>query len=346
MALRILISLLMAFAAIKGVLAAEPKGNRILAMAINEGPGANFDSSFEAARAAGLQAVALNLDWDEVEKEPGVYRPEPNWLEIANKFYPPYRIKVELAINPIDTTADRRPQWLKEKSWDDPAVIEAYVRVINWALANTQALDRVSLSLGNEVDVLLGESVADWTSYSIFAAETAKAIKASHPELRIGIKTTFASFKGPVSKSVSALHAKMDIALLTYYPLNDDFTVKPPGSVADDMAFALDVLQGREVHFAEVGYPTSAACGSSPERQVEFVRQVFAAWDKHADQIRLINFVWVNDIGKDVRDDYVEFYGVNAPCFAEYLATLGLRSGGVDKPAFKVLAEEAKKRGW
>jgi hypothetical protein len=346
MNLRILIALLLTLAAVGSATAAEPKGHRILGIAINDGPGTDYDSSFELARAAGLQAIELSLNWDEIELEPGVYRPNPDWLKTASSVYPQFGTKVALAINPIDTTMDRRPSWLKAKSWDDHAVITAYVRLLTWALDNAKSLDLLSLSLGNEVDGVLSRSAADWTAYTSFATTTAKAIRTIRPKLLIGVKTTFAAFKGPLSDRARTLHQNMDVALLTYYPLNDDFTVKPPASVSGDLAYAVKTLQGKPLHFAEIGYPSSVECGSSPEQQADFVHQVFETWDKHANQIGFMNFVWLNDISKAEWGGYVQYYGVNTPCFIQYLATLGLRHNNRDKPAFQALTVEAHKRGW
>jgi hypothetical protein len=343
---RVMSALLLSLAATTFALAAEPKGDRILAIGVNEGPGADYASSFDVARAAGAQAVELALNWDDIEVEPGVYRPNPNWLAIAANYYPAYGTRIALGINAVDTVTDRRPAWLKSKRWDDPEVVESYKRLCVWILNNSGSLDLLSLALGNEVDALLGDSTEDWKAYINLATATAVEVKARRSQLVSGVKTTFAALAGPQSDSVRALHRAMDAAMLTYYPLASDFIAKPPQFVAGDFAFAAGALPGKPIYFAEIGYPASEMCGSSPALQAEFVRQAFAAWDRHAVQIGFLNFVWLNDIGDAELKEYVTYYGVDASCFAEFLGTLGLRRDGAAKPAFEALAGEARKRGW
>jgi len=46
----------------------------------------------------------------------------------------------------------------------------------------------------------------------------------------------------------------------------------------------------------EIGYPTSSYLGSSEEKQAEFIRQVFKAWDKHEGRICHMHFNSLHDL--------------------------------------------------
>jgi len=73
---------------------------------------------------------------------------------------------------------------------------------------------------------------------------------------------------------------------------------------------------------------------SSPALQAEFAHEVFRAWDRHADQVRMADFTWVHDRGPLVARLLARSYGAHNPRFTEYITTLSLRaSDGTDKPA-------------
>ena len=86
-----------------------PRGDRTLSMDITEASGEDFESAVTAAQSLGAQATSLSVYWDELETAPGVYNPDPNWLAIANLFYPTKDMRVSLAISVIDTTNLRLP---------------------------------------------------------------------------------------------------------------------------------------------------------------------------------------------------------------------------------------------
>jgi hypothetical protein len=137
--------------------------------------------------------------------------------------------------------------------------------------------------------------------------------------------------------------------MITYYPLQSDFTVRDPGVVHADFDRVLSLYPGRPVIFTEAGYPSSPDCSSSEEKQAAFVRNIFRAWDAHADQIRGVAFLWLHDISPESVATLTSYYGLHARGFRGYLSSLGMRTYpgvGRDKPAFAALAEEAKARGW
>lgn len=59
---------------------------------------------------------------------PGEYNPDPNWLAVANLFYPAQEMVVSLTIPVIDTSSTRLPAELADKSFDDPEAVKGYER--------------------------------------------------------------------------------------------------------------------------------------------------------------------------------------------------------------------------
>ena len=135
--------------------------------------------------------------------------------------------------------------------------------------------------------------------------------------------------------------------MVSYYPMNLDYTVRAPSSVGTDWAALIAAYPGRTFMFPQVGYPTDALCKSSQTKQRNFVGEVFKAWDTHASQISMVMFLWLHDLAPETASGFGSYYGINDPKFLAYLRTLGLRTyEGFDKSAFPYLKRLARARGW
>lgn len=323
-----------------------PRGDRLLGIAISDRSDGDFNAAYLEAVDAGMQFTSLSLQWDGVETAPGVYAPDPNFLEIAAAFYAPRGTRLILALNPIDTNNRRVPPHLAGRSWDDPVVVDAFKELLDWALDRAAPLDLVALAIGNEIDGTLA-SVPEWEAWGRFFQEVAAHARSIRPGLVVGTKITVGGLRGPFAGQASALVDASDAVLTTYYPLASDFRILPPetvGGVFDDLVAR---FPDRPILFTEIGSSSTQSCGSSEASQAEFVRQAFAAWDRHAARIQLLEFVWMHDISQAQLDIYESYYGVSNRCFLEYLGTLGLkRPDGRDKAAWGALVEEAERRGW
>ncbi len=325
---------------------AKPKGERLLSIEATEAADKDYDRSFALAREAGMQVTSLSLAWDDLETSPGQYGMEPNFLEIANMFYPSQGVAISLTLAPIDTNNLRLPDDLKEKSVADPEVIERFKRLLDYVFSQIPDLELSSLAIGNEIDAYLSNDKKRWQEYQVFVTEVSEYAKLLHPDLSIGAKVTFFGFE-TTKELVKEFNAFADVMMLTYYPLNNDFTVRNPNEIMADFDTVVATFPDKPIYILEAGYPSSSLLNSSEEKQAEFIRAVFKAWDKYAEQIKLISFTWLHDISPEDIDSYGNYYGLHDETFLSYLATLGLRTfEGQDKEAFKVLKLEAKQRGW
>jgi hypothetical protein len=324
-----------------------PKGDRILAIDVTEGKYGGYEAAFRLAQEAGAQTVSLSLGWDDLETAPQVYQPDPNFLAIANLYYPPQKMPVELMIGPVDTNNLRLPADLKDKPFDDPQVIARYEKLLDYVFSQIPDVELTLLSIGNEVDAYLGGDQAKWQQYQAFFKSTAEYARSLHPGLQVGVKGTFGGMMGAAQPYFRKLHEHSDLVLVTYYPLKADFSVQDPSVVGADFDRLAAAYPDKPIYILEAGYPSGPACNSSPELQAQFIRQVFAAWDRHAAQIKLVDFTWLTDVPSDSVEYFKQYYGVSDRRFVEFLATLGLRThDGEDKPAFQALKEEASARGW
>jgi hypothetical protein len=325
----------------------KTRGGRVLGLALSEPERGGHDAALRLARSIGVTETSISLAWDDLEPEPGVFK--SRWVEIARAYYPTRGVDLTVVVHPIDTTADRRPKALRGKPWDDPAVVDRYTAVVLWTLDGLKGVPLACLSLGNEVDVLLGADAKAWTAYTRLVREVRRRVKAEHRDLVVGVKVTAPALlaEGPARGLASA--ADLDAVFATYYPLGDHFRVRDPATVAATFAGLVAAAGPKPLWLLEVGCPSGEACGSTPDLQRRFVEAVFAAWDTHAAKIPVLSFCWMHDQPAAAVDGMTAYYGLASPAFRAFLGTLGLRDRegeGRDKPAFTALAAAAKARGF
>ncbi|MBT7782008.1 MAG: hypothetical protein HN741_03680, partial [Anaerolineae bacterium] len=234
---------------------AQPKGDRILAIDVTESVDGDYDAAINTAINAGAEAVSLSLFWDDIEIAPEEYSPDPDWLAIANAYYPTHNIALDLVITPIDTNQNRVPEDLKDLPFDDPAVIARFNKMLDYAFAQIPNLDLVSLSIGNEIDASLGTDGQKWAEFTAFFAETSAHARTLRPNLVVGTKGMFDGITGDSTKYFQEINAYSDAAFITYYPLNSDFTVREPNTVHEDFAKVIKIYPDKEIYFLELGYP-------------------------------------------------------------------------------------------
>ena len=322
-----------------------PRGDRVLSVALLESETGGFDAAVRLARSAGMQETIFSVNWDEVEPRPGDF--QEGALPLVRAYFPAVDLPIHLTVATIDTNNLRLPPDLAGRAFDDPEVAARFRRLLGFVLDQLAGVRITGLSIGNEVDAWLGQDARRWAEYHAFFAATAPFGR--QRGLRVGVKATL---DGLTQRSVSdlmALNRLTDLVLVTYYPLLPDWGVKDPSVVRGDFDALVALYPGRRIAFLEAGYPSSALLGSSGERQQEFVRRVFEAWDAHAVQVETVCFFALTDPSPSLVDTLQDYYGLPDPRFRDYLATLGLRTWpglGADKPALGELRAQARARGW
>ena len=314
--------------------------DRLLGFGVTEG-GVGYEIAFGEAKSAGIQFIELPQQWDDIESAPGIY--ESPFLKMANEVYPAFDTGIVLSLNPIDTNAIRIPAYLLGKTFDDAEVVAAFIKFVDFAIAGLPDARIVAISIGNEVDGNLGDDKDRWNQYSRFFVKVRDHIKARLPDVPVGVKTTYSAITGNQKQFISELNSSADAVMVTYYPLDLEFKIRSPSVVEDEIGTLVSLADGKPVHLLETGFPSSIANGSSEELQAEFVGSLFAAWDKYADDIPLVNIVWLYDMSSDEVAELTKYYSVETPAFAGFLGSLGLKThSGKDKLAFSELLKYAK----
>lgn len=306
-----------------------------------------FADIFEPLDSIGATYIEASMLWDEIETSAGIYTHTASDAANLNNFLPQAGWRASLAVNAIDTNQDRRPAWLRSLEWNDPTLVDAYWALLQNALAQFPDAHIDGIAIGNEVDVYLRAHPQAQAHYIDFVRQIQQRLRSEYPTLRTGVKTTVAGALRHSPDLVRQLNETTDVIMATYYAIDENIQALPTDTAIAELESFLDAFPGREVQMIELGAMSSDQCGSSNRQQAEFIQESFQFWDRHADQVSLINYLWLSDLSDSLVDDFVQYYGVPIPCFREYLATLGVRdNSGQDKGGFQVLQQEATARGF
>jgi len=321
--------------------------SRVLGISVGPCQDGDYGRAFAIAKAAGMRSTTLSFNWADLETAPGTYNRK--YLDIANRFYPAEKTSVDLILRPIDTNHVSMPADLLGKKFDSSEVISRFEHLIDYVLSSIPQVSLNSIAIGNEVDAELAGNRASWAEYRRFLSAVIAHVHGQRPGVKVGVVVTLDGLTADRAALGKSLNARTDVVIVTYYPLNPDFTVKDPGVVRHDFDRLTKIYSGRPIVMVEAGYPSGAVCKSSEVKQAQFVDNVFAAWDAHASQIRSITFSWLYDLPQSTVEMFNKYYGVSTPAFGEFLRTLGLRTyagHGADKPGFVSMARNAHRRGW
>lgn len=277
----------------------------------------------------GADATSLTLFWDEMAPD-GIYAPDPDWPAIANVVYPSERLQLTLNIAVIDTVTDRRPVALQQKAFSDPEVIAAFESFVNDVLAAMPDVTLTSIGVGNEVDAYLDDATYD--EYAVFFAAASDTLHRLAPEVPVGVTMTWDGLQDDTrAQSLADLG---DVWMINHYPLTPEFQTRDPRNTAADLSDMIAMAGRKQVLLTETGYP-SGGCGASEAMQLAYFQQVLQFADANSQSMPLVTLVWLHDLNQDAVTGYAQYYSQSSECFADYLATLGMRSyQGSDKPVF------------
>jgi hypothetical protein len=337
-------------------LSAEARGNRVIAFdLLDPTETGDFSMNYElASQQLHAGFIQLLQPWNAFEnQQAGVYNGEAmGWYETLDGFSASTGAKLSLIITPIDIPGRFLPAYLEGKKFNDPLVIEAFNNLIDALFnPNTGVVDPsrvIALSVGNEIDHY------NWAANNDQVSEYKAFLQAIKPKVNsYGIPLHFTGTLYGMTQPGTTwveLAQVVDKVSITYYPINNDFTVKLPNVVFADLNALTTKFVGNELFLQEVGYPSSTTLNSSQAKQAEFFCSFFNAWDSHRDQIIYVSILRLNDVSEAAAKETAVAYGIPGnTSFIEYIRTLGIRSwngNGEDKTAFEVIKRELVRREW
>ena len=324
-----------------------PKGDRMLGIDVNIASDNDYDKAFKAAKSLGMEVIPLSINWNDVEKTKSEYNMEEDFLAIADAYYPPTKTKLALYIRSVDTNSKPVPKDLEEVPFDDPKMTERYLKMIDWVFSKLLNTEIVFLSVGDEIDLMIGDDKALYRQFEIFFRDVKEKIKEKNPNLKVGFTATLYGLTERVPEELKRINEYSDVVFVSYYPVKDDIGLKDPSVVSKEIDSLIDNYPNKIIYIEQTGYPTSSYLNGSEAKQREFIREIFKAWDKHSSQIKYISFTWLNDLSASGVHGFNQYYGWSDKSFNEFIRTLGFRTyDGQDKEAYRAIKAEANARGW
>jgi len=301
----------------------------------------DWRESIKLMKTTGANQFHYAKVWSEVEPRPGDY--ELDDVRFISEESSPLPVAFNLRV--LDAGARNMPDAYKSLAWDSPEMIRHVTAVVE-ALGPVLGPRPWSYAIGNEVDMYFATRPAEVPAYARMLQQVKVRVRALHPYA--GFTVSFQSSAAPQMKMLYApIFALLDHVAFTYYPLGADFMVRPPTSAPADVAAMLAAVQPLPVMLQEVGYPTAALLGSSPELQRVFIQQIFdAVQAQGTSRILSMTYLFQADLPEWFINEIVKAYGLTSQTFRAYVSTLGLRNERDEpKPAWNEFAARAKKLG-
>jgi hypothetical protein len=258
--------------------------------------------------------------WSAIEKRAGTLE----LTELKEGLAASAPLPVAFTLKIIDAGQRRMPDAYKAMPWDSPGMVRRITEIIE-QIAPLLGRRPWSYAIGNEIDMYFAQRPQEIAAYGRLLEQLKPVVAALHPTASFTTVWQFSSIAqlrttfGPIARS-------LDHVGVTYYALNPDFSVGPVDKMARDLPTALAITHPLPIAFQELGYPSAALLGSSPERQAEFMRVSFEAIRAAGTtQVLGATYLFQSDLPQWLVNDFVIAYGLDNERFRAFLTTLGLR---------------------
>jgi hypothetical protein len=302
---------------------------------------ANSDSALaaiDAGKATGVNVVQSGDLWSAIEPSPGAI--DGAHLRLVAGIYRSLGLARFYNLQLVDTNQRGVPADLASTAWDDPVMVARADAVVDTIVAVARTVPLVSFSFGNEVDGYFGQPghQAELPAFTRLLRREIARVHAALPGLPVGCCVQSPPLN-PVAWVGDTVNAYTDLRIYTYYPFvpGTDFQHRPPSTLEGDMNAMVARSPGTPILMQEVGYSSSAACGSTPALQAEFAGR-FRRWLSGMDRSRVLgaSFFLYTDWTSGTVNRLTGYYGFASPGFRGYLGELGLRDSlGRAKPAWE-----------
>lgn len=267
---------------------------------------------------------------------------------IANPFtliVPKYPFKgVVLVLKMIDSNVRTMPGDIANKPFNDPQVEERFLAMLHQVALVPNVASKVNyILLGNEVDGYFKAHPSELDRFMDLLRKSINQLHRDIPGVQVGTITTFDSLRDP--QLFKRLTQYSDFIDYTYYPLGDNWHMRPPSNAPGDIEKMSAAAASKRFGFTEIGYSTSPIVGSSEQQQVDFMKAVFTALEARKDQVAFINWASLGDSPNNVCEAYARQQHVPASDeFCGYAAHTGLRTyDNRPKRAWDIFVQEMKK---
>ena len=300
-----------------------------------------YTGAMQKAADAGVTGNLIAKRWSELEPSAGQYTLDDfsGDLNYRTQIYNQVQL---VGIQVLNTTAKETPPDLMKVAFDGPEMIQRFQQFFDALLPRLNKQVQY-LSIGNEVDAYLSAHPDEWKPYQQFYESALKHVHQTAPWIKVGVTTTFGGTLLDPQK-VADLNTLSDVIIMTYYPLKNDFSVRPADSPLSDFPQMVKWAGDKPLILQEVGYPAAESLGSSEAAQADFVRNVFTAWEADGAHIPFLSYFALGDFSDELCTTLLTYYGLpDQKHFYDYLCTLGLlKADGTPRQAWQVFEDEGK----
>jgi len=281
----------------------------------------NVEARFQQARQAGIDFLYISPKWNEMEPKSGEYHFSE--VDDAVRRASKYGLFIACNLRVVDTNQRSMPADLSKRAFDDPQVIQRLLGLINAMVPRFHGHIRY-LMIGNEIDPYFQQHRSEVGPYVKLFQVAAQRAKQLDPNIQVSATITFGGV-GAMNSLLAPLAQNFDFAAFTYYPLNDDFTMRGPETASRDLDRMVQAAGSKKIILQEVGYPSGTLNNSSEDRQAQFFSEVFKYVSAHPAPFAGINFFLMSDLSDSLVETFAHYYGLpHADRFRSYLKTLGM----------------------
>lgn len=297
-------------------------------------------AALDMVRRTGASFFVLELSWSAAEPAPHKYRIDE--LARTARVLRQSGAVLHLDLPLVTETARDAPADLADVAFDDPKLslrLGGLLDALRPALADFQ-----TLSLGEGADAYFADKPDALRAFRRLFDGAVQFLRKTSPHLLVGV-TTAAPMDSPAPEVAAALHQRSPLLLYDYAPFvpGSPFQHRPPADLDKDWSALLASAAGRPIAFPVVSYSSSAANGSSPERQAEFVRRLRAFLAKsEARTLVFARYVALRDVASDDRPPLASDAPAAERRRRAFLANRGLQElDGRPKPAWRAWVRDA-----
>jgi hypothetical protein len=287
---------------------------------------ASREEAIRMLKSSGATHFHVSTTWASIEPRAGVL----DLSTLSKTITASAPLPVAFTLKIVDAGHRQVPERFRNVEWDSPEMVQRLVEVID-QLASLLGSRPWSYAIGNEIDLYLARRPQEIAAYARLLEQLKPIVNARHPMASF---TTVWQFNA-IDQSAAIYRPILDVidhVALTYYPINADFSVRPPDQMARDLPRALAAASPLPITFQELGYPSATLLGSSPDQQAEFMRISFELI-RAAGTSRVLGatYLFQSDLPQWLIGDLVRAYGFDDARFRAFLGTLGLRDEN-DRP--------------
>jgi hypothetical protein len=298
----------------------------------------NLMKRFDQSMQTGVTYISGAGKWTELEPGKGKYKLDS--IDFQSHLAQTNGAKMSYTLRLIDTIHKAVPQDLMKKGWMDAEMQKRALRLVD-ALAPVLRNRVQWFVFGNEIDGYFDkhpDEVRDFVRlYDLVAARLHDAV----PGIKVASSVQFGGID-KLNGPLQALNDRFEFLMLTYYPMNGDFTVQEPDAPLRDLPRMKAAANGRQVVLQEIGYPTGSANKSNQDLQARFFRNVFSEMRKDPQTFAAGNVFLMADLRDKFARDLAYYYGITGhEPFRMFLQTLGMFDGdGRPKKSWSVFQSE------